>query len=464
METVKPVNTISVRFEVCNDEKAMRRINHNNRITVLGRKSVVKKLSNDSWVMRAGKFWQLNKIPKSSNKDLQGFWKKKLQSDAAFAKTKVNDKNNISNKSDAGRIMRWGHLKHNTFIDGIVGFGSDWQVKDLPQDELVELAKQAEINLNKYFKSIGGFPVSGFVIHLDEAGNGHFHFQARNTNKETGASLALHMDNKLSLAQDAIFENMARFKINGIPLTRGEKYSENNKRRRYMSVDQYKQFMDAGEELKILKAEVKEKDQKLQEQDQELKEKKEDLKVLNEDEQIIKDILKATHGQIESFLEVFDMTELNEKELKEYQKIEGIKDFLETKENITAIQVHRKNKQAAKSISRLTKTIMDANGNPKTVRVKNQTQTQAQGLEYKKINVENIKYQSKQMAEWIHGQKEMDENWKDYEGEKFLLIVEQYITKGIDPAIHDKIISMAKDSANAAIAFNTDNIIINYRP
>ena len=58
----------------------------------------------------------------------------------------------------------------------------------------------------------------------------------------------------------------------------------------------------------------------------------------------------------------------------------------------------------------------------------------------------------------------MDENWKDYEGEKFLLIVEQYITKGIDPAIHDKIISMAKDSANAAIAFNTDNIIINYRP
>jgi hypothetical protein len=107
-------------------------------------------------------------------------------------------------------------------------------------------------------------------------------------------------------------------------------------------------------------------------------------------------------------------------------------------------------------------TSLDRSGKLVKKKQRTQVQVQAQSLNYKKIDEKTIIHQAKSMGEWIVGQKEMDENWKDYGGHKFLLVIDQYITKGIDPAIHDKIISMAKDAANFSIALGSDEVIINY--
>ena len=135
-------------------------------------------------------------------------------------------------------------MKHQVVGEGIIWFGKGFELEETKLDSVKKFREsrytpeenegvvykspsqsdkskimaQAIANVKSYFKNKNAEEPTNFVLHSDEKGQSHLHFNFRNSDLETGRGLNIQYGLDGVRAQDAIAENMNQFGLErGIP-------------------------------------------------------------------------------------------------------------------------------------------------------------------------------------------------------------------------------------------------------
>jgi len=232
------MHTISIDFKTYSSEKAVNSFQHNLRLV-----KIKSSINNNSYYLNDdGSTIKISDDKtRKTNKEIYKIIRDNNQKWIDDDKLKIK-------QSDArfpcGKKKAWNDLKHQVVGEGIIWFGKGFELEETKLDSVKKFREsrytpeenegvvykspsqsdkskimaQAIANVKSYFKNKNAEAPTNFVLHSDEKGQSHLHFNFRNSDLETGRGLNIQYGLDGVRAQDAIAENMNQFGLErGIP-------------------------------------------------------------------------------------------------------------------------------------------------------------------------------------------------------------------------------------------------------
>ena len=232
------MHTISIDFTTYSSDKAINSFQHNLRLV-----KIKSSINNNSYYLNDdGSTIKISDdTDRKTNKEIYKIIRDNNQKWIDDDKLKIK-------QSDArfpcGKKKAWNDLKHQVVGEGIIWFGKGFELEETKLDSVKKFREsrytpeenegvvykspsqsdkskimaQAIANVKSYFKNKNAEEPTNFVLHSDEKGQSHLHFNFRNSDLETGRGLNIQYGLDGVRAQDAIAENMNQFGLErGIP-------------------------------------------------------------------------------------------------------------------------------------------------------------------------------------------------------------------------------------------------------